>query len=98
LHFAPLIFILVHLREAGVAFRGTHPVNECELTYEEFQQACRACRWIRIPSSPEPYMREFLAVRLETVARPLAGKIRTLDDEQFGALCRAIRDKQELTA
>jgi hypothetical protein len=73
-------------------------VNECELTYEEFQQACRVCRWIRIPSSPEPYLREFLAVRLEQVAPPLAAKVRRLDTGQFEALCRAIRDKQELTA
>jgi hypothetical protein len=70
-------------------------VNDSELTYEEIQQACRACRWIRIPSSPEAYLREFLAFRLDQPAPALASKIRRLTSQQFEGLCRVIRDKQE---
>ena len=71
-------------------------MRENNLTYEEIQQACRACRWIRIPPVPEGYLREFLAFRLDQPAPALAGKIRKLNSEQFLDLCRTIRDKQDL--
>jgi len=71
-------------------------VNDSGLTYEEIQQACRACRWIRISSSPQTYLREFLASRLDQLGPALAAKIRHLSSEQFTNLCMTIREKQDV--
>ncbi len=82
--------------EAHVLFlRNIRPVNQSGLTYEEFQQACRACRWIRITRCPQGYLREFLASRVETETPHLAAKIRQLADQEFVHLCLAIKDQQE---
>jgi hypothetical protein len=69
-------------------------VNTLALTYEEVQQVCRACRWLRVVRCPQPELRAFLVERLAKQSPALAAKISQLGDRQMEGLCRAIRDKQ----
>jgi hypothetical protein len=70
-------------------------MKDSGLTYEEIQQACRACRWIRLTRGPQGYLREFLASRLEQPTPRLAAKVRQLSMEQFTSLCLTIKDNQD---
>jgi hypothetical protein len=70
-------------------------VNESGLSYEEIQQACRACRVLRLSGNPHEYLREFLACRLDHSAPGLATKIRLLNRDQFTSLCSTIKLTQD---
>jgi hypothetical protein len=70
-------------------------VSHSGLSYEEIQQACRACRVFRLGDSPREYLREFLACRLDHSAPALAIKIRLLNRDQFASLCTTIWLNQE---
>jgi hypothetical protein len=51
------------------------------LSLEEFENACRACAWVRVPEERCPVFRAFLLTRLAESDPALARKLGRLDED-----------------
>ena len=65
-----------------------------DFTAQEWQLIYRCCGPLRIDGRMLPYLRDFLALRLEGLSPGLAAKVRRLGDEELRGLCEAVRAQQ----
>jgi len=65
-----------------------------DFTAQEWQLIHRCCGPLRIDGRMLPYLRDFLALRLEGLSPELADKVRRLGDEQMCGLWEAVRAQQ----
>jgi hypothetical protein len=61
------------------------------LTLVELMEVVRTCDSIEIEDCTPPYLRDFIAARVDGEFTALAGKIRRLDEEQVDAICEYIK-------
>jgi len=65
-----------------------------DFTAQEWQLIHRCCGPLRIDERMLPWLRDFLALRLEGLSPELADKVRRLGDDELGGLCEAVRARQ----
>jgi hypothetical protein len=65
------------------------------LSLEEFESACRACEWVRVPEERSAVFRSFLLGLLAERESALARKLGRLDEEAFSLLCALLRKHQD---
>ena len=65
-----------------------------DFTAQEWQLIYRCCGPLRIHGGVLPYLRDFLALRLEGLSPALAAKVRRLSDDELCCLCEAVRARQ----
>jgi hypothetical protein len=68
-----------------------------DFTAQEWQLIHRCCGPLRIGGWMLPYLRDFLALRLEGLSPELADKVRRLGDEQMRGLCEAVLASRRMT-
>jgi len=61
------------------------------LTLIELMEVVRTCDSIEIEDCTPPYLKDFIAKRLDDQYAALAGKIRRLNDQQMDAICEYIK-------
>ena len=61
------------------------------LTLIELMEVVRTCDSIEIEECTPPYLRDFIATRLDDQFAALAKKIRTFDDRQIDSVCEYIK-------
>jgi len=72
-------------------------VEELHLSAEDFREVVRACRHLRLWECTSAIFHYLLVVRLgESGRADLAGRVAALDAGQVEALCRRVREEQEL--
>ena len=61
------------------------------LTLIELMEVVRTCDSIEIENCTPPYLRDFIATRLDDQFAALAAKTRKLNDQQMDAICEYIK-------
>jgi hypothetical protein len=61
------------------------------LTLDELVEVVRTCCAIEIQDCTPPYLREFIAARLDNASAELAARVRRFDAGQMARLCEHIR-------
>jgi hypothetical protein len=66
------------------------------LTLIELMEVVRTCDSIEIEECTPPYLRDFIATRLDDQFAALAKKIRAFDDRQIDSVCEYIKLTHQL--
>lgn len=61
-------------------------------TLDELTEVVRTCDAIKIEDCNPPYLKDFIANRLDSRYPVLAARVRGFDSEQMDALCEHIKD------
>jgi hypothetical protein len=61
------------------------------LTLVELMELVRTCDAIEIEECTPPYLRDFIAKRLDADFPALAAKVRKFDDPQLDAICEYVK-------
>lgn len=62
------------------------------LALDELTEVLRTCASIEIENCTPPYLKDFIANRLDTSFPAIAAKVRAFDSEQMDALCEHIKE------